>query len=137
MIKKILDWILGKNDSASSSHPLDGATRAAQERAQAPYKVETPPAEKSTDTAPAWHTAPAEGSKLAKNSADVNGDGKINLEDLKAVVETKPVTVKAKYKKAELNKKTKKELLDLAAQNGVEVKSRATKEELVKVLSKV
>ena len=53
------------------------------------------------------------------------------------IVETAPVTVKAKYKKADLNKMTKKDLLDLVAKHGLEVKSRATKEELIKVLSKV
>ena len=119
MIKKILDWILGKNDSASSSHPLDGATRTAQERAEAPYKVEAPavvevtPAPAPVEVPPALTVVPA------------------------PVVETAPVTVKAKYKKAELNKKSKKELLDLAAQHGLAVKARQTKEELVKVLAKV
>lgn len=54
-----------------------------------------------------------------------------------AVVETAPLTVKAKFKKADLSKMTKKELLDLAAKHGVEVKARAAKAELVKVLSKV
>ena len=116
MIKKILDWILGKNDSGSS-HPLDGATRAAQERASAPYKVETP--------APMPEAQPLPLVELGPEKAEV------------PVVETAPVTVKAKYKKADLNKKTKKELLDLAAQHGLEVKSRSTKEELVKVLAKV
>ena len=52
-------------------------------------------------------------------------------------VEVAPVTVKAKYKRAELNKMTKKDLLALATQHSLEVKSRATKEELVKVLAKV
>lgn len=117
MIKKILDWILGKNDSASSSHPLDGATRAAQERAEAPYKVEAP--------APVIDTyQPVE--RVEPPAAIPT-----------PVVETAPVTVKAKYKKAELNKKSKKELLDLAAQHGLAVKARQTKEELVKILVKV
>ena len=116
MIKKILDWILGKNDSGSS-HPLDGATRAAQERATAPYKVETP--------APMPEAQPLPVIEPVTEKAEV------------PVVETAPVTVKAKYKKAELNKKSKKELLDLAAQHGLTVKARSTKEELVKVLAKV
>ncbi len=111
MIKKILDWILGKNDSASSS--------AAQESAAVPYKVEAPAV---VEVAPA--------------AAPIEVPPTPVAEDL-PVVETAPVTVKAKYKKAELNKKTKKELLELAAQHGLEVKSRATKEELVKVLAKV
>jgi len=75
--------------------------------AQAPYKVEAPVVEAVKVEAPA------------------------------PIVETAPVTVKAKYKRADLTKMTKAELLDLVAKHGVEVKSRATKEELVKVLSKV
>jgi len=114
MIKKILDWILGKNDSGSTTHPLDGATRAAQEKA-APYKVETPLA----DT-----YQPVEVAAAA-------------VVETPAVVETAPVTVKPKFKKADLNKMTKKELLDLAAQHGVAVKARAAKADLVKALSKV
>jgi len=85
--------------------------------AEAPYKVEAAP-------------APAEATVVA-----------VTLADLPVVtaptVEVAPVTVKAKYKRAELNKMTKKDLLALAAQHSVEVKSRATKEELVKVLAKV
>jgi hypothetical protein len=110
MITKILDWILGKNKSGDS-HPLDGATRAAQEKV-APYKVEAPVA------------APVETTVAV-------------VEPTPPVVETTPVTVKAKYKKADLNKKTKKELLELVAQHGLEVKARATKDEIVKALSKV
>ncbi len=120
MIKKILDWILGKNDSASSSHPLDGATRAAQERAEAPYKVETPVVELP----------------VAVSASDVPVVVEV-APTVAPVVETAPVTVKAKYKKVDLNKKTKKELLELAAQHGLVVKARQTKEELVKILAKV
>lgn len=53
------------------------------------------------------------------------------------IVETTPVTVKAKYKRADLSKMTKAQLMELVAKHGLEVKSRATKEELVKALSKV
>ena len=84
--------------------------------AQAPYKVEAPVVDLA-DIAIAQRPAPAV--------------------EPAPIVETAPVTVKAKYKKAELNKMTKKDLLDLVAKHGLEVKSRATKEELVKVLSKV
>lgn len=122
MIKKILDWILGKTDT-STSHPLDGATRAAQERVQAPYKVETPPVPTETPSV----DAAAMGFTQIAAACPVDTP----------VVETKPVTVKAKYKKADLNKKTKKELLGLAVQHGLEVKSRVTKDELVKLLAKV
>jgi hypothetical protein len=119
MIKKILDWILGKNDSASSSHPLDGATRAAQERADAPYKVETPAV---VEVAPV--AAPVEVPPTP-------------VAEVQPVVETAAVTVKAKYKKVDLNKMTKAELLALAAKHGVEAKARAPKADLVKLLAKV
>jgi hypothetical protein len=52
-------------------------------------------------------------------------------------IETKPVTVKAKYKKADLTAMTKAQLMELVDKHGVEVKARSTKEELVKVLVKV
>jgi hypothetical protein len=54
-----------------------------------------------------------------------------------AAIETATVTVKAKYKKADLTKMTKAELMGLVDKHGVEVKARSTKEELVKVLVKV
>jgi hypothetical protein len=54
-----------------------------------------------------------------------------------AAIETKPVTVKAKYKKAELSKMTKAQLMELVTKHSLEVKARSTKEELVKVLAKV
>ena len=54
-----------------------------------------------------------------------------------AAIETAPVTVKAKYKRADLNKMTKAQLMELVTKHGVEVKARSTKEELVKVLAKV
>jgi hypothetical protein len=54
-----------------------------------------------------------------------------------AAIETAPVTVKAKYKRADLNKMTKAQLMELINKHGVEVKARSTKEELVKVLVKV
>lgn len=54
-----------------------------------------------------------------------------------AAIETAPVTVKAKYKRADLNKMTKAQLMELITKHGLEVKARSTKEELVKVLAKV
>lgn len=54
-----------------------------------------------------------------------------------AAIETKPVTVKAKYKRADLNKMTKAQLMELVTKHSLEVKTRSTKEELVKVLVKV
>lgn len=54
-----------------------------------------------------------------------------------AAIETAPVTVKAKYKKVDLNKMTKAQLMELVTKHSVEVKARSTKEELIKVLVKV
>lgn len=51
-------------------------------------------------------------------------------------VTTTVLEVKPKFKKAELSKMTKKELLDLAATRGLAVKARATKDELVTALMK-
>ena len=89
----------------------DSETKPAE--AQAPYKVEAPCCNGAPEVPEAPVAVPA------------------------PVVETAPVTVKAKYKKADLNKMTKKDLLDLVSKHSLEVKSRATKEELVKALSKV
>ena len=101
MIKKILDWILGKNETP--------------QEAAAPYKVEAP--------------VVAEVVEPQVQPAAEKVDTPIE--------EVAPVTVKAKYKKSDLGKMTKAELLDLAAKHGVEVKARAPKAELVKALSKV
>lgn len=68
-------WFFLRTDKSKSS--IDAGSAAA------PYKVETPPA--NTET-PAWHTAPAAGSELAKNTLDVNNDGKVNLQDAVEVV---------------------------------------------------
>lgn len=54
-----------------------------------------------------------------------------------AAIETAPVTVKAKYKKADLNKMTKAQLMELVTKHSLEVKTRSTKEELIAVLAKV
>lgn len=49
-----------------------------------------------TQSNPAWHTAPAEGSKLAENPLDVNHDGKVNLADVvEAVKKTRGRVKKA------------------------------------------
>jgi glutamate racemase len=106
MIKKILDWILGKNEQPAE--PV------------APYKVEVVPVAAGDQPV----VIPVAEPVTDASSAEV------------AVVTT-PVTVKAKYKRADLTKMSKKELLDLAAKHGLEVKARSTKEELVKILVKV
>jgi hypothetical protein len=51
-------------------------------------------------------------------------------------VTTNVLEVKPKFKKAELEKKTKAELLALAQERGLEVKARAVKADLVKLLLK-
>ncbi len=110
MIKTILAWITGKSDTKA---------------AEAPYKVETPTVTIAVEGAGMITLPVTEEVVIAPEAV------------IPAAVEVAPVTVKAKYKKAELNKMTKKDLLALAAQHSLEVKSRATKEELVKVLAKV
>jgi len=115
MIKKILDWILGKNETP-------------QETA-APYKMEPPtlkevvvpaqPAVEAVEQPKAEEVTPAPA--IAANP----------------VVATAPVTVKAKYKKAELEKMTKAQLVELAEKHGVTIKARAPKADLVKALTKV
>jgi hypothetical protein len=107
MIKKILAWITGKSD-----------TKVAE---AAPYKVEAPEVPQAMVT----DASSAQAVVVAPEAV------------IPAAIETAPVTVKAKYKKAELNKMTKAQLMELVAKHGVEVKSRSTKEELVKVLAKV
>jgi hypothetical protein len=111
MIKTILAWITGKNETKA---------------AEAPYKVEA-------QVAPTVETLPAGIEAVMVAPAAVVPEAVVPA----AAVEVAPVTVKAKYKKADLNKMTKAQLMELITQHGVEVKSRATKEELVKVLAKV
>jgi len=109
MIKKILAWITGKSDTAVAE--------------AAPYKVEALPA--------------------GTEAAIIVGAGTETMVVIvpdavaPAAIETTPVTVKAKYKKAELTAMTKAQLMELVTKHGVEVKARSTKEELVKVLVKV
>lgn len=107
MIKKLLDWITGKSETKA---------------AEAPYKVEAHPAMQVA---------------IGTEAVVVVPEAVVPEAVVPAAIETKPVTVKAKYKKAELNKMTKAQLMELVAKHGVEVKARATKEELVKVLAKV
>jgi hypothetical protein len=78
--------------------------------AEAPYKVEMAPV----------------------SVADVP----VNIPVAVETVTTKVLDVKPKFKKAELAKMTKKELLDLAASRGLAVKARSTKDDLVTALMK-
>jgi len=147
MIKKIIAWITGKNEPQTP----------------APYKVETPtigrviPAGTEATVPTVWPFPTAE--KPAEPKTEV-----VQVEAVSAVVEqvantpevvveekptkkarkipanaveTAAVSVSAKYAPADLKKMTKAELADLAAKHALEVKSRATKDELITALSKV
>jgi hypothetical protein len=107
MIKKILAWITGKSDTTVAE--------------AAPYKVDAPVLQKAEVIMPIGTEA-----VMVAPAAVVP-----------AAIETAPVTVKAKYKKADLTAMTKAELMGLVDKHGVEVKARSTKDELVKVLVKV
>lgn len=108
MIKTILAWITGKSDTKA---------------AEVPYKVEVP-ALKAEEV-----PLGTEATIIAVSIADVPV--------IAPAVEVAPVTVKAKYKRVDLNKMTKAQLMELITKHSLEVKARATKEELVKVLVKV
>lgn len=87
--------VLNKED-AEGSHPLDAATRA-------PYKVEPPQSTTKVDgigheSIPVMPTL--------TNVLDVNGDGKVNLEDAKEAV--KKTKKKVKEVKEEVVEKVKK-----------------------------
>ena len=121
MIKKILDWILGKNEPAKVE--------------EAPYKVEAPAIapEVSAQLQAAHDAVVASG-----QPDDAKGlDEAIAAQAAAPVAEVAPVTVKAKYKKAELSKMTKAELMELVAKHGLEVKARAPKADIIKALAKV
>ena len=115
MIKTILAWITGKSESVKA--------------ADAPYKVDAPVASKE-------EVMPIGTEAVMVATAAVVPEA-IIPEVVAAAVEVAPVTVKAKYKRADLNKMTKAELMELVAKHSVEVKARSTKEEIVKVLVKV
>jgi hypothetical protein len=113
MIKTILAWITGKSDTKAP---------------EVPYKVEAQPA--MTNVAigtEAVYVAPEAVAPEAVVTETV----------IPAAIETVPVTVKAKYKRVDLNKMTKAELMELVTKHSLEVKARATKEEMVKALVKV
>lgn len=84
------------NESSDGHHPLDAAT-------QAPYKVE--PKLSTTKSDGIGHESiPVQ--PTISNVLDVNGDGKVNLEDAKAVV--KKAKKKAKEVKEEVVETVKK-----------------------------
>jgi hypothetical protein len=111
MIKTILAWITGKSDTKA---------------AEVPYKVEAAP-ELKAETMPIGTEAVMVAQAAVFPEAIVTAP----------TVEVAPVTVKAKYKRADLNKMTKAELMELVTKHSLEVKARSTKEEIVKVLVKV
>lgn len=119
MIKTILAWITGKSDKP----------------AEAPYKVEEPTIAPEV----AAQLQQAHDAVVASGQPDDSKglDEAIAAQSAMPAVEVAPVTVKAKYKRADLNKMTKAQLMELVTKHGVEVKARSTKEELVKVLVKV
>lgn len=92
--------------------------------AAAPYKLETP-------------TLELEPTEVIESTAVVEQPVKKSRAKKPAAIATTTLEVKAKYKRADLTKMSKKELLDLTSKHKIEVKSRATKEELVKTLAKV
>jgi hypothetical protein len=104
-----MNWITGKSDAVVKS-------------VEVPYKVEV----QNTEAMP-----------LGTEAVMVAPAAVVPAEVIPAAIETAPVTVKAKYKKADLTAMTKAQLMELVDKHGVEVKARSTKEELVKVLVKV
>jgi hypothetical protein len=83
-------------EKSDGSHPLDAAT-------QAPYKVEPPTVTTKVDGI-GHESIPIQ--PVISNVLDVNGDGKVNLEDAKEAV--KKAKKKAKEVKDEVVEKVKK-----------------------------
>ena len=122
MIKTILAWITGKNNKP----------------AEAPYKVEAiTPMPLGTEAVVFLQAAHDQVVASGQPDDSKGLDEAIAAQAATQAVEIAPVTVKAKYKRADLNKMTKAQLMELVTKHGVEVKARSTKEELVKVLVKV
>lgn len=122
MIKKILAWITGKSDKPT----------------EAPYKVEAiTPMPLGTEAVMSLQAAHDQVVVSGQPDDSKGLDEAIAAQAARSAVEVAPVTVKAKYKKAELTAMTKAQLMELVTKHGVEVKARSTKEELVKVLVKV
>jgi len=133
MIKKIIAWITGKNEPtapAPSIGRIIPAPAGTEASASWPFpKMEMPATQviqvESITAVIAEPTAVEE--KPAKPARKIPADA----------VETAAVSVSAKYAQTDLKKMTKAELGDLVAKHNLEVKSRATKDELIAVLSKV
>ena len=139
MIKKIIAWITGKNEPTAPAPSIG--------RVIPTFNVES-----ATGTVVPIGTEATAGwpfPQAAKPETQV-----VQIESVSAVVaeekpakkarkipagavETAAVSVSAKYAQTDLKKMTKAELGDLVAKHNLEVKSRATKDELIAVLSKV
>lgn len=90
-----IGYIVLNKENSDGSHPLDAAT-------QAPYKVETPLTTKADGIG--HESTPVQ--PVISNILDVNGDGKVNLEDAKeAVKKTKKKVKEVKEKVVEEVKK--------------------------------
>lgn len=94
---------------------LFGPAPSSKKEAEAPYKLEQPQQDIMT------------GIIVPTTSSDV---------PVTAPVTTAVLEVKPKFKKADLEKKSKAELLALAQERGLDVKARTVKAELVKALMK-
>ena len=110
MIKKILAWITGKSDTVAAA---------------APYKVEVAATPSKEEPEPGSFA----GIVAAAQKAEAAGIDK-------ATVVTQVLEVKAKFKKSDLEEYTKGDLIALAASRGIKIKSRALKEDIIKVLLK-
>jgi hypothetical protein len=121
MIKKILAWITGKSDTTVAE--------------AAPYKVEASAVPAGTEAT----MATTEQRYVGENEQGAIYETVVVAPNavVPGAIETAPVTVKAKYKKSMLNNLNKKELMELIEKHNIEVKSRSTKEELMKLLMKV
>jgi hypothetical protein len=143
MIKKIIAWITGKTDQpAPAPYKVEAPTPAGTEATMAavPTVWPFPEGEKPTTQVVQLEsvTAVVATEQVATSEPKVEEKSAKKARKIPAkVVETAPVEVSAKYAVADLKKMTKADLLDLATKHSLEVKSRATKEELVTVLSKV
>jgi len=139
MLKKILSWFTG-------SAPSDNATVP-----EAPYKLEPPAQEEGAWPFPTERADDGGASVEQSVTAETDSKPKKKSQAKKSKTEevwpfpgidpsnaatTAPVEVKAKFKRADLAKMTKAELLDIIKDKGLEVKARAAKDELIKVILK-
>jgi hypothetical protein len=132
MFKKILNWLSG---ASKDDAPL------------APYKVE-PPQEEASWPVDAVEKAPEAVVDSAKNAvakhkrkatamkASTKENWPFPTINPESAATTTAIEVKAKFKKAELAKMSKAELLTIAKEAGLDIKARTTKDELVKVILK-